>query len=151
MDLSELFWNASVEEIMRGYVYQADTEEYVCLICGKRFAKGVIYPYEEHYYEAEKFTTVHIQAEHSSVFEYLLGLHKKITGLTDTQRTLLHYFYQGYSDSEIVKELDGGSTSTIRHHRFTLREKEKQAKVFLAIMGLLEGKDTKKTRFITVP
>jgi len=150
-DLSELFWNASVEEIKRGYVWESDVQEFVCLLCGKRYAKGIIYPDGERLLEAEKAMSVHIETEHSSVFEYLLGLHKKITGLTDTQRMLLHYFYQGYSDSEIVAELDGGSTSTIRHHRFTLREKEKQAKVFLAIMGLLEGRDTKKPRFISVP
>ncbi|KPV60402.1 hypothetical protein QJ48_05600 [Paenibacillus sp. A3] len=40
----------------------------------------------------------------------------------------------------LFAELDGGSTSTIRNHRFTLREKKKQAKLFLAIMELSQPK-----------
>jgi hypothetical protein len=150
-DVSELFWNASVEEIKRGYIYHEQAEEYVCLICGKGFERGVIYSDAGKWYEAEKFAAVHIKSEHSSMFEYLINLNKKLTGLTDLQKSLLCYFYRGYSDSEILLELDGGSTSTIRNHRFTLREKEKQAKVFLAIMGLIESKTQKKQRFINIP
>lgn len=150
-DLMELFWTASVEELKRGYIYESDNEEYVCLICGERFQKGVIYKRDHTYYEAEKFTRLHIADEHSSMFAYLISLDKKWTGLTDLQKKLLHYFFLGYSDKEIVKELDGGSTSTIRNHRFTLREKMKQAKVFLALMELSEEKTGLSSRFIHVP
>ncbi len=150
-DLSELFWRATVDEIKRGYVYHQPSDAYVCLICGQSFAKGVVYPHTGLFYEAEKYATVHIEAEHGSVFDYLLNLNKKLTGLTDLQKSLLQYFHRGYSDSEIVKEMDGGSTSTIRNHRFTLREKEKQAKVFLSIMELVSEKTQKKQKFINVP
>lgn len=47
-------------------------------------------------------------------------------------------FFHGYRDKEIIDKLGGGSTSTIRNQRFTLKEKQKQAKVFLAIMELLD-------------
>jgi hypothetical protein len=136
-DISEVFWNASVEEIKQGYVFEAATETFLCLVCGQRFLKGVIYPHGNVLYEAERFVKVHIQEAHQSMFEYLLGLDKKWTGLTDLQRSLLQFFNQGLSDREIGQTLDGRSTSTIRHHRFTLREKEKQAKIFLAIMELV--------------
>ncbi|MGZ4031026.1 MAG: DUF2087 domain-containing protein [Tumebacillaceae bacterium] len=149
-DISELFWNASVEEIKRGYVYQEDSEAYTCLVCGNSYERGVMYSDDGVYYEAEKFARVHLEKEHSSMFDYLISLEKKFTGLTDLQKSLLTYFHQGVSDREIVEQMDSGSTSTIRNHRFTLREKEKQAKVFLAIMGLLEGKSQAKTKFITV-
>ncbi len=56
----------------------------------------------------------------------------------------------GYSDKEIVKELDGGSTSTIRNHRFTLREKMKQARVFLALMELSEEKENVPSKFVPI-
>ncbi len=46
----------------------------------------------------------------------------------------------GLNDKEIVKEMDGGSTSTIRNHRFTLREKMKQAKVFFSANGIIRRK-----------
>ncbi|MGM9458198.1 hypothetical protein ACRERF_15180, partial [Lacticaseibacillus rhamnosus] len=58
--ISELFWNASLEEIKHGYIYQEETEQYICLICGRRFDQGIIYPYEDILYEAEKFTKLHI-------------------------------------------------------------------------------------------
>lgn len=143
-DLSEIFWNASVEEIKKGYVFKEGTGEYICLICGRSFDKGIIYTEEGILYEAAKYVEVHIGKEHSSTFEFLLNLDKKYTGLTDHQKSILGYFYRGYSDSDIVKEQEGGSTSTIRNHRFTLREKEKQAKVLLAIMELLNQTNKNK-------
>ena len=149
-DLSEIFWNASVEEIKKGYVYKPDTGEYICLICGSKSVKGIVYPGDGVFYEAEKYMEVHIAGEHSSTFEFLIDLDKKYTGLTDHQKNLLRFFHKGYSDSEIVKEQESGSTSTIRNHRFTLREKEKQAKVFLAIMELLNKKSNRKDSLVNV-
>lgn len=149
-DLSEIFWNASVEEIKKGFIYKQDTGEYICLICGSCFVKGIVYPKADILYDAEKYMEVHILTEHSSTFEFLLDLDKKYTGLTDHQKNLLKFFHKGYSDSDIVKEQESGSTSTIRNHRFTLREKEKQAKVFLAIMELLNKKAAKKESLINV-
>lgn len=150
-DINEMFWNASVEEIKRGYKYSVPTQEYVCLVCGGAYAKGVIYPHGNILLEAEKAAAVHIKEEHSSMFEYLLDMDKKITGLTDLQKSLLSYFYKGYSDGQIVEEIDGGSTSTIRNHRFSLKQREKQAKIFLCIMELLEeNKSAKKSGFIDI-
>lgn len=151
IDISELFWNASVKELKQGYVYNSDTGEYICLVCGNSYERGVIYSADNVLYAAEKFIEIHIAKEHSSMFEYLLNLDKKLTGLSDHQKNLLHFFHQSYSDAEIVQELGGGSTSTIRNHRFTLREKEKQAKIFLAIMDLLTSKPSDKQEFITIP
>ncbi|WP_027416293.1 DUF2087 domain-containing protein [Aneurinibacillus terranovensis] len=149
-DVSELFWNASVEEIKQGYVYEEATEEYICLICGRRFMDGVVYRKDDVFYEAKRFIHIHIAHEHSSMFDYLLDLDKKLTGLTDLQKSLVNYFHKGYSDSEIVKKFDGGSTSTIRNHRFTLREKAKQAKIYLAIMELVEQKTAAPQKFIPI-
>ncbi|MDD4238416.1 MAG: DUF2087 domain-containing protein [Desulfotomaculaceae bacterium] len=63
---------------------------------------------------------------------------KRITGLTEHQKSLLQLFYQGKSDGEVQTEMGIGSASTIRNHRFVLKEKERQAKVFLALMELLK-------------
>ncbi|WP_282941330.1 DUF2087 domain-containing protein [Paenibacillus sp. RC67] len=143
MEYSELFWKVPLKELKQGYSYQDSTEQYICLVCGKAFEKGIIYKDEDTMYEAEKYASLHMTKEHGSMFDYLLGLNKKLTGLSDLQKNLLRMFYDGYSDNEIVKQLDGGSASTIRNHRFALREKEKQAKLFLAIMELLEQKNGK--------
>ena len=49
---------------------------------------------------------------------------------------------EGKSDKEISAAA-GIALSTVRNHRFNLREKEKQAKMFLALMGALE-RETKR-------
>lgn len=150
-DLSDLFWQATLQDIKQGYLYQPETEEFVCLICGKHCTHGRIYTSNDQLYEAHKFIQLHIASEHRSPFHFLLSLDKKITGLTQHQKTLLELFYAGANDQEIAKTLQTNSTSTIRNHRFALREKQKQAKVFLAIMELLAARTPKKQAFIDIP
>ncbi|MED3624626.1 DUF2087 domain-containing protein [Neobacillus thermocopriae] len=148
MELSNVFWSASLEELKNGYI--EESESFTCLLCGEKVEKGIIYPYENRLYEAERYIRIHIENTHHSVFEYLLSMDKKLTGLTDHQKKLLSLFYQGKSDKEIQKELGIGSTSTIRHHRFALKEKERQAKLFLAMMELLKEKDQHAPAFVPV-
>lgn len=149
--ISDLFWQASLQEIKQGYSYQPANDEFICLMCGKTFTNGVIYPNDGQLYEAQKYIKIHIVQEHQSVFHYLLHLDKKVTGLTDHQKTLMELFYDGYSDNEVAKSLNATSTSTIRNHRFSLREKQKQAKVFLAVMELLSETMPKKHTFVEIP
>lgn len=68
---------------------------------GKELKKGIIYPYKDRLYEAERYMRLH-------------------------------------------------STSTIRHHRFVLKEKEREAKTFLAMMELLKEKDQHAPAFVPV-
>lgn len=137
LDTSELFWNASIEEIKNGYIYDSVSDSYICLICGKSFENGIIYPENNIFYEAKKYIELHIKKEHSSMFEYLLNMNKKYTGLTDHQKELLLLLKSGLNDKEIASSFGETSPSTIRNHRFKLREREKQAKIFLAIMSSL--------------
>lgn len=146
MNVSDLFWNASLEQIKKGYIEEED--HYLCLLCGKKIEKGIIYPQDGIFYEAEKYMRVHLEKEHESVFQYLINQDKKSTGLSAHQSSILKLFYKGKSDRDIQKELEIGSSSTIRNHRFVFREKERQAKVFLALMELLNEKN-KKSKFIT--
>ncbi|OAS87785.1 MULTISPECIES: DUF2087 domain-containing protein [Metabacillus] len=148
MEISDIFWNASLEELKRGYIQ--DNDSYLCLLCGEKVEKGIVYPHENIFYEAERYMRIHIELTHQSVFESLLGMDKKLTGLTDHQKGLLRLFYQGKSDKEVQEELGLGSTSTIRHHRFALKEKERQAKSFLAMMELLKEKDQYAPAFLPV-
>ncbi|WP_453992300.1 DUF2087 domain-containing protein [Bacillus nitroreducens] len=146
MDISEHFWNASLNELKQGYIQ--DSDSFICLLCGKKVEKGIIYPHEGVLYEAQRYMRMHIEDAHHSVFHYLIGLDKKLTGLTDHQNQLLRLFYQGKSDKEVQSEMGIGSTSTIRHHRFALKEKERQAKTFLALMELLKEKDQYAPAFV---
>jgi hypothetical protein len=146
VEISELFWNANPEQLKAGYI--EEKEFFVCLLCGEKIEKGIIYPAESLLFEAERYMKRHIVMEHGSVFHYLIGLNKKLTGLTDHQNSLLRLFYDGKSDAEIQTELNIGTSSTIRNHRFVLKEKERQAKMFLTIMELLKQKDDHAPTFL---
>lgn len=148
MDKSEQFWNASLEELKRGYI--SNEHSHVCLLCGQYFEKGIIYPEDGVMYESERYMRTHIEKEHRSVFDYLIRLDKKLTGITDHQRSLLNLFYQGKNDKEVQASLRIGSSSTIRNHRFALKEKERQSKIFLAMMELLKEKDQWAPAFLPI-
>lgn len=138
------FWNVTTEELSNGYFYDKNFDSYVCLLCHESFENGIIYPIDGTLYEAKKAIVQHINKIHVSVFDYLINLDKQYTGLTNNQKELLALFHKGLSDKEIVKAQNGGSPSTIRSQRFNLREKEKKAKVYLAIMSLLDQDSKRK-------
>ena len=52
-------------------------------------------------------------------------------------RSVIEAMGEGLSDKEIA-ERQKISASTVRNHRFKLREKERQARAFLAMMELLK-------------
>lgn len=139
MSVLDDFWSATSEEQKQGFVERQD--RILCLLCGKEAEQGVIYPVDGLFYDARRYMRHHIEHEHGSVFLHLSRLDKKLTGLSEHQITLLRLFYQGLSDSEVQKQTGIGSTSTIRNHRFVLKEKERQAKVFLVMMELLKERD----------
>ncbi|MGA9519758.1 MAG: DUF2087 domain-containing protein [Trichococcus sp.] len=131
--------NSTLLELQNGYRFDQHAKSYACLFCRQIYQQGIIYPMGEVLYEAEKAVLVHIQQSHGSVFETLIQLDKKYTGLSDVQREMLQLFHQGLSDKEILERSSSGSISTIRQHRFKLKEKERQAKIFLALMANLDS------------
>lgn len=153
MRISEKFWNASIAELKQGYTCEGDGHLAVfhCLVCGEPFEKGIIYKDGDSFYEAERFAAQHVDTMHGGMFAWLLTLDKKLTGLTELQKGLLQAFRQSLSDAEAAKELGIGSTSTVRNHRFTLREKVKQARLFLAVMELAEEKPGASSPFVSIP
>lgn len=151
MKIAKDFYNASLTEIKQGYVVETETEEYRCLICGARFVQGQVYQMQNAFYEAEKAMKLHITEQHSSTFAYLLALDKKETGLTAHQKELLACFYQNLSDKAIAAKMENGNTSTIRNQRFSFRERARQAKLYLALMELLEEHGTKVERLMVIP
>lgn len=142
MSVSDHFWDASLDELKQGF-WEED-HHFACLLCGKKVEKGIVYPEDGMLYEAARYMRVHIEKEHGSVFEYLSQLDKRLTGLSDHQNSLMRLFYKGKSDADVQKELGIGSSSTIRNHRFALKEKERQSKVFLVMMELMRESDKKR-------
>jgi len=140
--VNDLFWESSFEDMKKGY--EESKDHYHCLLCGESIEKGIIYPVEGVFYEAKRYMKLHVEQQHGSVFHHLIGLDKEVTGLSDHQKNLVKFFKEGKSDSDIQKEMGIGSSSTIRNHRFTLKKKERQAKVFLTLMELLNDGEEEK-------
>lgn len=128
----------AVNDLMNGFI-EDDKKGYQCLFCDQSFEREEIFRIDERYFSAKRAVQHHIEQYHGSVFAALLALDKKYTGLSEVQIDLLMLFHEGLSDKEILAQSSANSVSTIRQHRFKLREKEKQAKVFLAIMSLLRN------------
>ena len=117
--------SVTLRQLIAGYINNGSA--YECLFCNETFKSGHVYPHGEDLVEAELAMQNHIAEVHTSTFRALLTLGKKGTGLSDTQSKLLGYFFDGLSDKEIRPLVGGISLSTIRNHRFVLREKARQA------------------------
>ncbi len=130
----ELFWEASIEEVKKGFI--EEEEQFKCIICEEKFVKGEIYQIGDKLFDAKKAATLHIEEKHGSILAYILGMNTGFTGVSQAQLELLKLMAAGLSDKEIAAKL-GVAPSTIRNHRYKLREKEKQARLFLAMMELI--------------
>ena len=133
-----LFWNASTEELKKGYTYNKQECHYACLLCGETFESGVIYPMNGVHYDAEKAASTHVITQHPPIFDFLLAMGRVYTGLSAGQEELAKLFSAGHSDKEIVALTGANSPSTVRNQRFAIREKYKQAKVLVALVELME-------------
>jgi hypothetical protein len=138
---NESFWNATIDEVKTGFI-ETDNS-YRCIICEETFEKGRIYEINSELYDSKKAAELHIAERHTSMLNYLLGMNSAFTGISEVQKELITLIASGLSDKEIAAKL-GVAQSTIRNHKFKLREKEKQAKLFLAMMDLLSKNLNKK-------
>ena len=133
-----LFWNATIEELKKGYTHNQETQQFICLLCEASFTSGTIYPIDDALFDAKKAVEVHVKTQHSTMLEFLLGLGRIYTGLSAGQEELARLFGAGHSDKEIVALTGANSPSTTRNQRFAIREKYKQAKVLVALVELME-------------
>lgn len=139
MNSKKEIWNHSIDDIVKGYTESEDG--YECIVCGRIFERGRIYPENELLYDACGAVRKHVSAEHGNMADYILGQELGLTGLSEVQRQIMQLMSGGKNDKEIASAV-GIAQSTVRNHRFKLREKEKQARMFLALTEALE----KKTR-----
>lgn len=134
-----LFWNASSDELKKGYTHNHQANNYICLLCGEAFEIGIIYTMGNNLCDANKAVETHVKTQHLPMFQHLLGLGRIYTGLSAGQTELAMLFQAGHSDKEIVALTGANSPSTIRNQRFAIREKYKQAKVLVALVELMEA------------
>lgn len=135
-----MIWNYELSDIINGW-HETD-EIFQCLMCEKEYKKGRIYEDSQLLYDAQGAVKHHIMQAHDSVASYLLEQESAVTGLSAIQNQLLTCILNGMSDKDIGLKL-GIAQSTVRNHRFKLREKEKQAKLYLALMDSIAKKTSK--------
>lgn len=132
-----MIWNYSEEDIVKGYRESAQSN--ICVMCGKEYEKGRIYEEGDRLYDAYGAVQSHIREQHEDTAAYLLSQDVNLTGISEVQRQILLKLAENKTDKEISAEI-GIAQSTVRNHRFRLREKEKQAKLFLSLMSSMEQK-----------
>ncbi|MFA9465296.1 MAG: DUF2087 domain-containing protein [Velocimicrobium sp.] len=130
-------WEESIEAIVNGY--KETKEFFICVLCGETFEKGRVYDLDGILYDALGAVKGHIKEQHGCSVDYLLDQNLNLTGITQIQQKILKLMSKGFDDKSIAKEV-GIANSTVRNHRYKLREKEKQAKLFLSVMESLEQK-----------
>ena len=136
-----MIWNYEIDKIQQGYVKEEGN--YRCIVCGKEYKKGRIYEQGDALLSAKGAVKQHVKSSHGGMASFLLSQESSVNGLSEIQQKLLTLILAGKSDSEIGKEL-GIAQSTVRNHRFKLREKEKHAKLFLAIMNQIKESTNKQ-------
>jgi DNA-binding CsgD family transcriptional regulator len=137
MEQKEYLWNHTIEDILNGY--QESKDKYTCVFCKEERIKGRIYPIKEEFFDSFGAIREHIINTHGHTVDYLLSKDPALVGISDVQQLILKLMSEGKEDKVIASEI-GIAQSTVRNHRFKLREKEKQAKLYLTLMLSLEEK-----------
>ena len=139
----------SIQELAAGIAYEQKEGCYCCLHCQARFWPGEVYAVDGRYFEAGRAAQLHVSQAHGGPLEALLNSGSRYLQLTENHKALLCSLYRGESDQEIARQ-GNISPSTVRHQRFTLREKAKQAKMLLALYTLATGKKNRAEELIPV-
>jgi len=130
-------WEESIDDIVNEYKETQDF--FTCVLCGETFEKGRIFEINGKLYDACGAVKKHAKGQHGYTVDYLLNQNPDLTGISEIQQNILKLMSEGKDDKTIAHEV-GIAHSTVRNHRFKLREKEKQAKLFVALMKSLEQK-----------
>jgi hypothetical protein len=150
MDLNEWFWKVPAEDLKAGSFWIPEEKKWICLVCGRVYEEGKVYEVEGDLYLAEKAIDLHIRCDHGGTWNFLLELDQRFSVLSETQTVLLTFLHDGKSNRDIAQEMKV-SESTVRNHRFRLREKAKQARIFLALWELVEVLEKREDKLVEYP
>lgn len=141
---------ASLDDLVRGYRID-ETGKAHCLFCPVGYEGGEIHHVDGRLLLADKAAEVHVETVHHGAFLALASLGADAAGLPEAQFHVLSLLGKGMDDAQIAKELGGKSASTVRNHRFHLRKREEEARIFLALMRLLDERGSGPGQFLEYP
>ncbi len=141
---------APASDLLRGHTLLDG--RWTCLFCEASFEEGLVFPDPDPdpptLRTAEKASQHHVDHVHGGPLAALMALGRTGHGLSEVQARVLELSAQGLDDSEMATELGGRSVSTVRNHRFQLRKKHREARIFSAIMDMLEARPAPAARFV---
>ncbi|MGM0124345.1 hypothetical protein IGI37_001722 [Enterococcus sp. AZ194] len=138
------FLQMSLNELKQGY--RIDQANVCCNYCQEFFSFD-----SEQKALAVSQINEHLNRVHGGPNQALVSFASKYNTLTEKQKELLFSFSSEKKDQEIA-DLFKVSPSTIRHQKFTFREKAKQAKVYLAqFEAVFSEKQAPEDSLIPVP
>lgn len=146
-----MIMTSSIEDLARGYSRDSDHGVYHCLRCDATFEEGRVYSSAGGFSTAERAVREHGATVHGDLFMDLLAMGKEATGIPDAMADVLRQLRAGRSDKEIATALGGKSPSTIRNQRLALRRREAEARLFLALMAMLERGGKPVGQFVAYP
>lgn len=141
---------ASLDDLVRGYRID-ETGKAHCLFCPVGYEGGEVHHVDGRLLLADKAAEVHVETVHHGAFSALASLGADAAGLPEAQFHVLSLLGKGMDDAQIAKELGGKSASTVRNHRFHLRKREEEARIFLAMMRLLDERGSGPGQFLEYP
>ena len=138
----------TLTELEQGW-HQTETA-FVCNYCEATFETTQVFPIADKFYPAAEMIRQHLATAHPNAVADLIHTPSKYNPLTAKQQALLVAFASGNKDAEIAREM-GVAAATIRHQKFTFREKAKRAKLYLAIYDQVFDQPAAEDALIALP
>lgn len=138
----------STSELSSGFSVKGGTR--TCVVCGAEFVEGIIYTVNDTQMTAALAALRHVETAHGGMLGVLLALPENVSGITNTQKTLLESMAAGVSDREIARRMGGIAASTVRNHRYQYRRRLSEAKVQVAV-GELVAAQAELERYVEYP
>lgn len=126
----------SIEELKKGY--RKLHKKLMCLHCAYSLDPGHVYRRGEQFLTARSAMEEHLANEHGGPFMALASDGKGAGGLSEVQLTVMRGMYSGEDDAGIAKLLGNKAKSTVRNHRYQLRERYREARILVAMTELLQ-------------
>lgn len=146
MDIDHRIFNdLTTEDLVNGYTWSKEEKGYACIFCGEVFEKGVIYTRGDKMIMAEKAAELHVDDMHGGAFNGLLQMDKQVNGISQGQRKLMTLLYEKLDNRAICECMDI-TPSTVRAHKFNLQKLKRQAKIFLALMQIIENTEINENK-----
>lgn len=140
--------DASVTDLMRGWLDDVTSSARVCVFCGERFGLGHVHRFGAELLTSRAAAARHVLDAHGGAFEAITSTGPAALGIGDAQAIVLRGFHDGDDDPAVAAALGGKALSTVRNHRRNLRIKAAEAKLFLAAMALAEEHADSGKRFV---